>query len=99
MKDSRNIQKLLIIVLSVVPLIMVPLLRDYFYLPKLVYIFSIVVFILITHMFAPNSKILPMDNAIRALFIYYTLVSISALLALDPAQALMGMPMRRDGGI
>ncbi len=99
MKDIKNINTLLAIALIITPLIIIPVppYMDYFYLPKITFLYIILILIIGIHILAPNRQPIKLDGITIALLGYLFLASLSTIFAIDSMKALLGAGYREEG--
>ena len=99
MKNIKNISNIIAIILIVTPLIIMPtsIFADYFYLPKISFIYMMIVIISAIHLMSPEKKRIELDSATKLLLIYLGLVILATIFSIDPLKSIMGANRREEG--
>ena len=97
MRNSNTIRLLINTVLIFVPLIMIPYSADYFYFPKIFFLYFLVLMIIGVQILSPNRKELRVDKINKVLLVLIALVVFSLFFSANPATAIWGKFRRMEG--
>ena len=99
MKKTENISKLISLILMVTPLIIFPfsINGDYFYLPKLIFVGILFLFMVLIHILSPERKKIKLDLITKLIILYFIFVIISTIFSVDPMESVFGARKREEG--
>lgn len=98
MRNSNTIKFILAITLVLVPIIIIPGSNDFFYYPKILMVYVLILFMLGTHIIAKNRNEFRLDKSVLVLIIFISLVMISTIFSNNHIAAIWGK-YRRDEGL
>lgn len=97
MSFSKRITSLLIIIICITPLIIIPFGFDYFYFPKILFIYAVSSVLAVFWLLNRLSNNLAMDFTEKLLIIYIMLIMISTIFSIDISRSIWGIPRREEG--
>lgn len=97
MSSYKNITRLLIIILCITPLIIIPFYIDYFYFPKILFVYLLTAFISIKWYLNRNDLKRRIDNSEKIIAFYLVLIIISTVCSMNVETSLWGREMREEG--
>ena len=96
MSSYKNITRLLIIILCITPLIIIPFNIDYFYFPKILFVYLLTAFISIKWYLNRNDLKRRIDNSEKIIAFYLVLIIISTVCSMNVETSLWGREMREE---
>jgi len=97
MRNSNTIKFILAITLILVPIVIIPGFDDFFYYPKILMVYVLILFMLGIHIIAQNKNEVRIDRLLLVLLIFITLVVVSTLFSNNLIDAILGKYRREEG--
>ncbi len=97
MRNSNTIKFILAITLVLVPIIIIPGSNDFFYYPKILMVYVLILFMLGTHIIAKNRNEFRFDRLVLVLLIFISLVVVSTIFSNNLINAIWGKFRREEG--
>lgn len=97
MRNSNTIRLLLHSVLVIVPLILLPYSADYFYYPKILVVYVLVLLMIGVQLLSSNRRSLRLDQFSYLLLLLLVLSVVSTLFSENPIMAIWGKFRRQEG--
>lgn len=97
MRNSKTIKFILAIILVLVPIMIIPGSDDFFYYPKILMVYVLILFMLGIHTIAQNRNEFRLDKSVLVLIIFISLVMISTIFSNNHIAAIWGKYRREEG--
>lgn len=97
MNSNKSLSKLLASIITITPLIIVPFYYDYFYFPKIFFVYLVVSAMAIIWFLNRSNNILSIDFTEKMIIIYLVLMVISTAFSIDISRSIWGTPLREEG--
>lgn len=97
MRNSKTIKFILAIILVLVPIMIIPGSDDFFYYPKILMVYVLILFMLGIHTIAQNRNEFRLDKSVLVLIIFISLVMISTIFSNNHIAAIWGKFRREEG--